>query len=163
MTHRGWLAVLTLAVISGGTVTPVWAQGTPNSAPITPPGPPPATPLGAPDAGAAGGWGAAMFVLAIFGLIVILGAFAKYRDMRNRREADALALQSRLSDVLLTEEPGEGKLALEDCRLARFGRDAFAHRLHERHKYVPRADGSIEGAIDALTMYPTCGVRPCGS
>jgi hypothetical protein len=45
-----------------------------------------------------------MFVLAILALIVILGALVKYRDMRNRREADALALQSRLSDVLLTDQ-----------------------------------------------------------
>jgi hypothetical protein len=49
-----------------------------------------------------------MFVLAILAVIVILGAFAKYRDMRNRREADALALQSRLSDVLLTDQALHG-------------------------------------------------------
>jgi hypothetical protein len=109
MTHPGWLAVLTiLATIGGMIVTPVWAQGTPSPAPITPPGPAPATPPGTPDAGAAGGWGAAMFVLAILALIVILGALAKYREMRNRREADALALQSRLSDALLTDQAFHG-------------------------------------------------------
>ena len=109
MTYPATFAVLTLlAAIVGMTVTPAWAQGTPNPAPNTPPGPAPAMPPGTPDAGAAGGWGAAMFVLAILALIVILGALAKYRDMRNRREADALALQSRLSDALLTDQALDG-------------------------------------------------------
>ena len=108
MTYPGRLAVLTLLAAIVGTVTPAWAQGTSNPAPITPPGPAPATLPGAPDAGAAGGWGAAIFVLAILALIVILGALAKYRDMRNRREADALAIQSRLSDVLLTDQALHG-------------------------------------------------------
>jgi hypothetical protein len=104
MTYPATFAVLTLLAAIVGTVTPAWAQGTSNPAPITPPGPAPATPPGAPDAGAAGGWGAAIFVLAILALIVILGALAKYRDIRNRREGDALALQSRLSDALLTDQ-----------------------------------------------------------
>jgi hypothetical protein len=108
MTHPGWLAVLTvLAAMGGMPVTPAWAQGTSNPAPITPPGPAPATPPGAPDAGAVGGW-AAVFVLAVLGLIVILAVIAKYRDLRNRREADALALQSRLSDALLTDQALDG-------------------------------------------------------
>jgi hypothetical protein len=109
MTHPGWLAVLTvLAAISGLTVTPAWAQGTPSPAPITPPGPAPATPPGAPDAAAAGGWGAALFVLAVLGLIVVLAVIAKYRDLRNRREVDALVLQARLSDALLTDQAFHG-------------------------------------------------------
>jgi hypothetical protein len=41
-------------------------------------------------------------------LIVILAALAKYRDVRHRREADALALQSRLSDVLLADQALHG-------------------------------------------------------
>jgi hypothetical protein len=108
MTYPATFAVLTLLAAIVGTVTPAWAQGTSNPAPITPPGPAPATPPGAPDAGAAGGWGAAVFVLAVLGLIVILAAIAKYRDLRNRREADALALQSRLSDALLNDQALHG-------------------------------------------------------
>ena len=105
MTHPGWLAMPTaLAAMGGMTVTPVWAQGAANSPPMTPPGPAPTAPPGAPDAAAAGVWGVALFVLAVFGLIVILAAIAKYRDLRNRREADALALQSRLTDALLTDQ-----------------------------------------------------------
>ena len=50
-----------------------------------------------------------MFVLAVLGLIVILAMIAKlYRDLRNSREADALALQSRLSDALLTDQALDG-------------------------------------------------------
>ena len=49
-----------------------------------------------------------MFVLAVLGLIVVLAVIAKYRDLRNRREADALALQSRLSDALLTDQALDG-------------------------------------------------------
>jgi hypothetical protein len=101
MTHPGWLAVPTvLATMGGMTMTPVWAQGAANSPPITPPGPAPTAPPGAPDAAAAGVWSVALFVLAVLGLIVILVVIAKYRDLRNRREADALVLQSRLSDAL---------------------------------------------------------------
>jgi len=108
MTHPKWLAVLTLLPVLGELMmTSAWAQGMPNSAPITPPGSAPAAPPGAPDLGATG-WGAAVFVLAILALIVILGAVAKYHDMRNRREADALALQSRLSDMLLTDQALHG-------------------------------------------------------
>ena len=104
MTYSATFAVLTLLAAIVGTVTPAWAQGTSTPAPITPPGPAPATPPGAPDAGAVDGWGAAAFVLAVLGLIVILAVVAKYRDLRNRRETDALALQSRLSDALLTDQ-----------------------------------------------------------
>jgi hypothetical protein len=109
MTHPATFAVLTLlAAIVGMRVTAAWAQGSPNPAPITPPSPAPATPPGAPDAGAAGGWGAALFVLAVLGLIVILALIAKYHDRRNRRESDALALQSWLSDALLTDQAFHG-------------------------------------------------------
>jgi hypothetical protein len=105
MTYRGTFAGLTLlAAIVGMTAAPAWAQGTPSPAPITPPGSAPGAPPGAPDA--AGGW--AVFVLVGLGLIVILALVAKYRDLRDRREADALALQSRLSDTLLTDQALHG-------------------------------------------------------
>jgi hypothetical protein len=105
MTLPGLLAVLTVFATMGGmTVTAVWAQGTANSRSITPPGPAPTAPTGAPDAAAAGEGGAALVVLAVLSLVVILAVVAKYRDLRNRREAHALALQSRLSDVLLTDQ-----------------------------------------------------------
>ena len=45
-----------------------------------------------------------MFVLAVLGLIVVLAVIAKYRDLRNRREVDALVLLARLSDALLTDQ-----------------------------------------------------------
>jgi hypothetical protein len=49
-----------------------------------------------------------VFILAIPALIVILAVLAKYRDVRNRREADAIALQSRPSDVLLADQALHG-------------------------------------------------------
>jgi hypothetical protein len=125
MTHPGWLAVLTvLAAMGGMPVTPAWAQGTSNPAPITPPGPAPATPPGAPDAGAVGGW-AAVFVLAVLGLIVILAVIAKYRDLRNRREADALALQSRLTDALLIDQVLHGFAVIPTVRIPLSGSRAI--------------------------------------
>jgi hypothetical protein len=109
MTYRGTFAGLTLlAAIVGMTAAPAWAQGTPSPAPITPPGSPPGAPPGAPDAAAASGWGAGVFVFAVLGLIVILAVIAKYHDLRNRRESDALALQSWLSDALLTDQVLQG-------------------------------------------------------
>jgi hypothetical protein len=122
MTHPGWLAVLTLpAVIGGTTVIPAWAQGTPNPAPVTPPAAAP----GAPDAGAAGGWGAALFVLATLALIVILGALANYHYVRNRREADALALQSWLTDALLSDQALHGLAVTPTAHISLSGSRAF--------------------------------------
>jgi hypothetical protein len=108
MTHSIWIMVFTLLAAIGGTLTTVPAQETPRPAPITPSAPGPGVPSGAPEAGAAIGSVAIVFVVAILALIVILAALAKYRDVRNRREADALALQSRLSDTLLTDQAFHG-------------------------------------------------------
>ena len=110
-------------------------SGNVQPCPITPPGAP-ATPPGAPDAGAVGGWGAAVFVLAVLGLIVILGVIAKYRDLRNRREADALALQSRLTDTLLTDQMLHGLAVIPTVHIPLNGSRAIV----ELTGHVPSAE-----------------------
>lgn len=53
-----------------------------------------------------GDWNGTLAVVgSVIALIVIVGIVAKLIDLRRRREAEAVALQSRLSDALLTDAP----------------------------------------------------------
>jgi len=74
-----------------------WSMGTRSSwaqTPVTPPGAPPS-----PE-----GWsGAVVLGLIALALLVILGVVARLYDRRRKGEADALGLQSHLSDALLTD------------------------------------------------------------
>jgi len=64
--------------------------------------PPAATP--APSAAAAGDNSGVLIALALMGaLLVIVGAGVKMWDAKRKREADAIHLQSQLSDALLRE------------------------------------------------------------
>jgi hypothetical protein len=91
------LALLALALtIAPALSSSAWAQA-PNA--------PPAPSTGAGTAGVAAIIG---FVIA---LLVIVGAGVKLYDLKRKREAEAVLLQSRLSDALL-REPGFSGLAL---------------------------------------------------
>lgn len=94
----------------------VWSMGERSSraqAPITPPVPPPS----------AEGWsGTVILGLAAVAVVVILGVVVKLYDRRQRREAEAIGLQSRLSDVLLTERTLQGTTVTPTVRAALWGR-----------------------------------------
>jgi hypothetical protein len=110
MTHRARLIQITLLVLASFlgsllTSTPAWSQGLPGAAPATPPGGPTVTP---PES-ATGTWGGTLFVVgAAIALVLIIGVIAKMYDLRQRWEAEAISLQSRLSDALLTDRNLEG-------------------------------------------------------
>ncbi len=71
-----------------------WTQATSSSGPLS-------APLGAtPEGAASQGLVAFAFVV---GLLLITGILVKMYDMKRKREDEAVALQSRLSDALLTE------------------------------------------------------------
>jgi hypothetical protein len=73
-----------------------WAQ-----TPVTPPGAPPS-----PE-----GWsGAVILGLIVLPLLVILGVVAKLYDRGRKGEADALGLQSHLSDALFTDRALQGAI-----------------------------------------------------
>jgi hypothetical protein len=87
-----------------------------------------------------------VFVLAILALIVILGALAKYREMRNRREADALVFQSRLSDVLLADQALHGSAVTPTVHIPWSGSRAIV----ELTGHVPSPEAR-ERALRAVT------------
>ena len=75
-----------------------WTQATSSSGPSSGPL---SAPLGAtPEGTASQGLVAFAFVV---GLLLITGILVKMYDMKRKREDEAVALQSRLSDALLTE------------------------------------------------------------
>lgn len=66
--------------------------------------PPPASPV-TPPAGtsAEGVGGGAAVIVALVGLLVIVGAGVKLYDLKRKREADAVHLQAQVSDALLRD------------------------------------------------------------
>lgn len=101
MTQRARFVALTFLVAVALVTSLAWAQGPGAPAPATP-APAPSAPPGAPPA--AGSFtGLLVITVVAIGIIAILAAVAKLYDRRRTREADAVALQSRLSDLLLTE------------------------------------------------------------
>src|SRR5262245_44049013 len=90
MTHiRNLLLVLTLLALGGVRERSAWAQapGTPTSAPPAPEG-----------------WSELAVVgLTALALLIILVLAVRLYDRSRKREADAIGLQSRLSDALLTD------------------------------------------------------------
>jgi hypothetical protein len=90
------LVVLTFLAGWGVVERSSWAQ-----APVTPPGAPPS----------AAGWsGTVILGLAALALVVILGVVARLYDRRRKREAEAIGVQSRLSDALLTDRTLQGAI-----------------------------------------------------
>jgi hypothetical protein len=171
MTHRRWLVALAVLAVSGMTLSAVWAQGAPSPAPYTSPGAAPATPPGAPDIAVGGGWGATVFVLAVLAMIVIMAAIAKYHDLRNRRETAALALQSRLSDALLTDQALDGLAVTPSVHVPMSGSPAIVEitgevpspdareqvlRAVSREAQAVRADVEIE---DRMLVLPPVRAR----
>src|SRR5262249_12956860 len=86
MTHiRTLLVVLPLLPLWEVRERSAWAQ-----APGTPPSPE--------------GWsGTVLLALTMIALLIILGVVARLVDRRRKREADAIGLQSQLSDMLLMD------------------------------------------------------------
>jgi hypothetical protein len=75
-------------------VEAAWTQATSAPAPLSAP------PAATPEGGASNGLVAFAFVV---GLLLITGIVVKVYDMKRKREDEAVALQARLSDAMLTE------------------------------------------------------------
>ena len=94
---KPFVMVSGVMAIAGAVVRNAFAQ-------MTPPAPIPA-PMGAPGAGAPVGdnSGIVMALVLMGGLLVLVGIGVKIWDMKRKREAEAVHLQSQLSDALLRE------------------------------------------------------------
>lgn len=101
------LAVVVLVIASLGLVAApalVGAQTTTSPAPPVAPAPS-VTPAPAPGtAGEAGGSGVVTAVVLIVALLVIVGVAVKLFDLKRKREAEAVHVQSQIADALLREE-----------------------------------------------------------
>jgi hypothetical protein len=62
----------------------------------------------APAAAPTGGGAVLYLIVAVSVVLAIVIVAARLHDLRNRRETEALALQSRLSDALLTDRAFQG-------------------------------------------------------
>ncbi len=90
----GIVAMVTMVMGAASAQTP--------AAPATPP--PAATPVTPPAGSAASGFGGTgTVILALLGLLIIVGIGVKLYDLRRKREADAVHLQAQISDALLRE------------------------------------------------------------
>jgi hypothetical protein len=87
-----------MIVLMGGTLAGVWAQ-TPAPGPTAPP--PAATPAVEPGAG----WGATgiAVVIVVVGLLMIVGLLVKMFDLKRKRDAEAVHVQSQISDALMQD------------------------------------------------------------
>lgn len=89
------LAALLMLVLFAASA---WAQST------IAPGPAVSPPTGAGPAEAVGdGSGVVVAILLVVGLLVIMGISVKMFDLRQRRDAEAVALQAQISDALLRD------------------------------------------------------------
>ncbi len=82
-----------LLLVSASWTVNAWAQAVPN----------PAMPPGTPESSAAGGGAGLAAVLAVAGLLVIIGVAVKLFDLKNQRESESVQLQAQVSDALLRE------------------------------------------------------------
>jgi hypothetical protein len=105
MTGIRWLVVLTF--LAGWNLVPRWSWAQTPVTPVAPPGAPPS----------AEGWsGTVILGLTAVAVVVILGVVAKLYDRRQKREADAIGLQSRLSDALLMDRALQGAIVTPTVR-----------------------------------------------
>ncbi len=77
-------------------------------------------PSPAPATGSAGGNGVAITVL-IIAVIIILGAIAKFIDLRRKRAEQSVALESQVSDALLRDQNFVGRSVTPTVHLPLFG------------------------------------------
>ena len=88
-----------LAMVSGLAAVVAWVRDAVAQAPPTPVSPPPGS------ATASGDNGGILMALALMGaLLVIVGIGVKVWDAKRKREAEAVHLQSQISDALLREQ-----------------------------------------------------------
>ena len=124
MAHiRSLLLVLPFLPLWGVRERSAWAQalGTPPSAPPAPEG-----------------W-SGMVALGLTGLVllVIVGVVARLYDRRRTREADAIGLQSRLSDTLLADRTVQSSIVTTTVHAPLWKRSPF---IVEVRGYVPNAE-----------------------
>src|SRR5262245_61587455 len=87
--RRTWVTVVPGAILS---LLAAWSDAAAQNVPASAPG----------------GGAVALAMVAVGVLLAIIIVVAKLHDVRNRRETEALVLQSRLSDALLTERALQG-------------------------------------------------------
>lgn len=111
MTQAARIVALTFLVMLAFAALLAWGQTSAAPAPAASAAPAPATPPGAAPGvtpGEASGGGMLVVAAVAIGIIVILGVIAKVYDRKGKREAEAVALQARLSDLLLTDRSLDG-------------------------------------------------------
>jgi hypothetical protein len=125
MTHAARLVALAFLVMLAVAAPLAWGQGS-APAPATPATPttPAPSPGVTPGAAPAAGSGTGAFVVAAvaIALIVILGLVAKLYDRKGKREAEAVALQARLSDLMLTDRSLHGGSVTPTVHASLWGR-----------------------------------------
>jgi hypothetical protein len=123
MTRIGRLGALIFLAGWSMVERPSWAQTA-----VTPPGAPPAP----------NGWsGTVILGLIALALLVILGVVTTFYDRRRKREADAIGLQSRLSDALLMDRTLQSTVVTPTVHTPMWKRSPL---IVEVHGDVPTAE-----------------------
>jgi hypothetical protein len=139
MTRIGWLVVLAFLAVVDRTA---WAQ----TPPVTPPGAPPS----------AEGWsGTVILGLTALAIVVILGVVAKLYDRRRKLEADAIGVQSRLSDALLTDRALHGAIVTPTVHAPLWKRSPLVIEVSGE---VPTPE--LRDAVLRVVQREACQLRP---